>query len=42
MSHKINAITATTIITPTHTPALKMPPITSQEERKVRAINKLP
>jgi hypothetical protein len=33
---------ATTISIPTHTPALKIPPITSQEERRVIRKNKLP
>jgi|SRR4051812_21521814 hypothetical protein len=42
ISQTMRPMMATTISIPTHTPALKIPPITSQEERRVIRKSKLP
>jgi len=38
-SHKINPTTNTTTRIPTHTPALKMPPTTSQDDNVIAVAN---
>jgi hypothetical protein len=38
-SHKINPTTSTTTKIPTHTPALKMPPTTSQDDNVIAVAN---
>jgi hypothetical protein len=38
-NHKINPTTNTTNKIPTHTPALKMPPITSQDDKVIAVAN---
>jgi hypothetical protein len=37
ISQMINATTSTTAMMPVHTPALNIPPITSQEEREMQS-----
>lgn len=39
MSQMISATTNTTAIMPVHTPALKIPPITSQEDKETASKN---